>query len=347
MSINLNELKASAAEFLLQGLSNPTTFSAKLSEFFDFCFKNYDSMDDDAKAYFDNVSVGMLGILEENIKRLPDGAQRRKLARSVAMAGGKHLKAENIMRSLSEPPDYGFPIVQKAELVFLRLLQNLLDILHDATTTSHTGTAKFATIALQYWTVDELQVAFHLAERRYATQAYSHIRTVFDLLEKIELFHRQPKWAEVWASEDEKAIRKELSPKAVRQKLGQAKFNPVYSFFSEVGIHGTFHGVQARVSKRTRTDENAGVGVSIWVGGIPREDQLVFAISSCIFAVVSTLLTAVDTFQDRLNEEDAFEIIQASVKQSTAFLKEYFVGWAGKAGFDVTELLEAFRKEVI
>jgi hypothetical protein len=346
MTVSLIEVKAKAAQCLSEGLSNPAKFSAKLLEFFNYGFDHFESMDGEAKAYFEHSREGLIDLCAEQINRIPDGRHRRNLARSVAMARGRHLKAENLARSLSGPPTYKFPIIQKAEPIFFSLLQSLLDVLHDATEQSHSGAARFATIALHFWVVDELQVAFHLAQRKYATQAYSHMRTVFDLLEKIELFHKYPKWAEVWASEDKKAIREELSPAAVRTKLGQAKFNPVYSFFSEVGIHGTFQGVQGRVSKRRKDKESEGIAVSMWVGGIPREDQVVFSISSCIFTAVSALLTAFDTFQDHLNEEDVREIIEVSIKQATKFLKEHFVGWAREAGFDVTELLEVFRTEV-
>jgi len=42
-----------------------------------------------------------------------------------------------------------------------------------------------------------LTAAFYLAERRYTTQAYNHLRTVHDLLDKAELFFEQPQWASV------------------------------------------------------------------------------------------------------------------------------------------------------
>ena len=151
----------------------------------------------------------------------------------------------------------------------------------------------------------------------------------------------------MWASEDEKAILRELKPSAVRMKLGKPRFDPVYSFFSEVGTHGTFRGVQGRVAKRVGVDrrDDGGIGMSVWVGGIPREDQIVMAVSSCIFAVVSSLLTAVEVFHDRLNEEEAVRMLQTAVEQSGEFFREHFVNWAEQSGFDVTELLQSIQKK--
>lgn len=345
--MKLEEVKAKAAECLSEGFLDPGKFSAKLGEFIRYAFAHYESMDDEAKAYVDRAQEGIIGMIAGQIERLPDGPQRRSLVRQVALARGKHLKAEGLTRSLSAAPAYELPIIQKAEPVFFGVLQHLLDVLHDATTASHRGAAQFSAISLLFWVVDELLVAFHLAQRKYATQAYSHIRTVYDNLEKVELFYKHPEWADVWASEDEKAKLRELKPSAVRMKLGKPRFDPLYSFFSEVGTHGTFRGVQGRVAKRVKANssDDGGIGVRVWVGGIPREDQIVMSISSCIFAVVSSLLTAVEVFHARLNEEDAARMLQTAIEQSVEFLQEHFVNWAEKNGFDVTELLYSIQKK--
>jgi hypothetical protein len=345
--MNLEEIKTKAAEYLSEGFRDPSQFSTKLGEFLIYSFGEYENMDADAKAYADRVHEGIIGMFADGIERLPDGIQRRELLRLIASAQGKHFKAENLAKSLSAAPEYQYPIIQKAEPVFFGILQQLLDVLHDATNGSHSGVARFSAVSLFFLNVDELLVAFHLAQRKYSTQSFSHARNIYENLNKIELFHKEPKWADIWASEDQKAIYRELRPLAVREKLGKPKFDPVYSFFSEVGTHGTFRGVQGRVAKRETKDtgEPVQIGVRVWVGGVPREDQLVISVSACIFAVVSCLVLATEVFIERLNEEEVLHILQAAVDRSADFLKEHFVGWADARGFDVTEMLEAIQKK--
>jgi hypothetical protein len=342
--MSLDEVKTKAKEYLEDCFLDPSKFSLKLAEFFSFTFDNYESMDSEAKAYVDSLQGGYIGLFSKGVDRLPEGPERRNLKRLVALARGKHFKAENLAKSLSSAPEYEFPIIQEAEPVFFAALQHLLDVLYDATSASHRGVARFSAISLMYWVVDELQVAFHLAQRKYASQAYAHVRIVYEHLDKVALFHKYPKWADVWASGNSKANMNELKPSAVRQKLGLPKFDPVYSFFSEMGTHGTFRGVQDRVAKRVKP-EGTGIAVSVWVGGIPRKDQVVQSICACIFAVVSSLLVAQEVFQDRLNMEEAVQVLQCSIDQSIEFLKTYLVGWAQESGFDVTELLNHLMKK--
>ncbi len=82
----------------------------------------------------------------------------------------------------------------------MRALQILLDVLFDATRRTQKGTADFAKVSLSYWAVDEVLVALHLACRGFSNQAYAHIRTAFEMRDKIELFHGAPEWADLWCS---------------------------------------------------------------------------------------------------------------------------------------------------
>src|SRR5208282_5002630 len=109
---------------------------------------------------------------------------------------------------------------------------------------------------------------------------YGHLRTVYDLLEKVELFLKQPRWADVWAGGDKKKILKELSPGEVRAKLGKPKFDLAYSMLSELGSHGTFEGVRRRVVKKPTQNNRPQVG--IWVGGVPWDSEVVVSISFCV-----------------------------------------------------------------
>lgn len=340
MTITLQEIKQFAQERLVEGLSNPKLFNERLKEVLEFAFSKEKEMDDEARAYVDSVIDGLLELMDDSIGKLPDSAHKRKMARLLALAEGKHHRADKLAEGLGNPAPK-LPIAEAAKPIFLRAVQSLLDILFDVTRHSSKGSAQFATLTMLYWCVDELNVAFFLAERKCATQAYSHIRTVHDLLGKIELFSQQPHWADVWGGEDERKILKELSPAAVREKLGRARFDPSYSLFSKSGSHGTFEGVRRRVLKHKK--ESDRVELTISIGGVPWDSEVVFSISMCLFAVNSTLVAAVQSFPDRLHHGEMLDIAKATTAESVEFLEKHFARWMQEEGLDASELLKSLE----
>ncbi len=232
------------------------------------------------------------------------------------------------------------PVVEAARPVFLEAHQSILDLLWDASQKSQNGIAQFATLGLLYWTVDELTAAFYLAERRYTTQAYSHLRTVHDLLDKAQLFFRHPHWAEVWGGSDKKNIIRELSPAAIRGKLGKPRFDPVYGFFSELGTHGTFEALQ----KRTQAGKKDGrTQVAMRIGGTPWESEVDMVVACCIMTVLSTLVTIGQVYETRLHTGEVVAILRSTLDSNIAFLQEYFVDPLSKAGIDASALTEGYK----
>jgi hypothetical protein len=198
-------------------------------------------------------------------------------------------------------------------------------------------------LGLLYWTVDELTAAFYLAERRYTTQAYNHLRTVHDLLDKAELFFRHPQWAEVWGSGDKQTIRNELSPGAIRNKLGKPKFDPVYGFFTELGTHGTFEALRKRVTQTGK--KNGRAQVAMRIGGTPWESEVDMVIAYCIImTVISTLITIGQVYQTRLHPGEVVAILRSRLESNTAFLEQYFVDPRLKEGIDVSALTDGYKK---
>jgi hypothetical protein len=219
----------------------------------------------------------------------------------------------------------------------------VLDLLFDATRVLQTGVAQFATLSMLYWTVDELNVAFYLAERKYTTQAYSHLRTVHDLLEKADLFFQQPRWADVWGSDDKKKIIRELSPGAVREKLGKAKFDPTYSFLTEMGMHGTFEAVKKRViQKRGKVENRTQIGM--WIGGVPFDEEVDSAISACVISVISVLIMVARVYNDRLNTGELAAVLPARSREALEFLQKYLIDPRKNAGIDVSGFEAIFKQ---
>jgi hypothetical protein len=156
------------------------------------------------------------------------------------------------------------------------------------------------------------------------------------------LFFQHPKLAEVWGGGDERAIIKELSPGAIRKKLGKPKFDPVYGFFTELGTHGTFEALRKRVTQTGKKDGRAQVAMRI--GGTPWESEVDTAIACCIMTVLSTLITIAQIYATRLHAGEVVAILRSRFESKIAFLQEYFVGPRLEAGIDVSALTQGYKR---
>ncbi len=96
----------------------------------------------------------------------------------VAVMKRKHHRAENFLKGLGRPLPVPLPVAEAGKPIFVETVQSVLDLLFDVTREAQHGAGQFASLSMLYWTVDELNVAFYLSERKYTTQAYGHIRTV-------------------------------------------------------------------------------------------------------------------------------------------------------------------------
>jgi hypothetical protein len=342
VAITLKDFQAFAQDRISEGIAHPEQLHDRVEEVLDFAVANESSMDAEANAYLSNLMDTIASLYERAMGNLADSPDKRKILRSIAVVRRKHHKAETFLKRLGMPYPVPIPIVEAARPIFLDAQQSVLDLLWDATQQSQQGAAQFATLGLFYWTVDELTAAFYLAERRYTTQAYGHLRTVHDLLEKAELFFHQPTWADVWASGDKKKIRVELSPGAIRRKLGRPKFDPVYGFFTELGTHGTWEALRKRVTQTGKKEDRAQVAMRI--GGTPWDSEVEMAVGGCIFTVFSTLLSIAMVYDARLHRREVAAILRARFEQAREFLHEHFLEPRKRKGIDTSALTETLRK---
>jgi len=319
--------------------------SAKIAEFFQFALDNYDSLDHEAKSRVDAACDAIREQARGAVEAMPDGIEKRQAKRYLAVAEGEHFTANGVVQILERPSQFEQPIVAAAHEVFMQLLQRILDVMYDVTRQTHRGPASFAKVGLCYWAVDELLVAIHLAQRAFTNQAYAHIRTVFEILDKIELFDAQPEWAQVWVSADDKKVRQELSAASVRQKLGNPRHDPIYSFFSELGPHGTFKGLQARGAKAQEAGEGGRPRFKLWVGGCPMQHHIVWTHTYCVHAALATLVRAIKVFSQYLNGQEMRQVLDTSGELATKFFRDHYVEWAKQQGLDARPLLEHLEKQ--
>jgi hypothetical protein len=339
--ITEKEFQAFAQERLAPAIADPTLFRDRLKEVLDFAVVNESRMDSGANAYYDRLLDGVALTFEQGLAGVADSPDKRKMLRLIALTRRKHHRAENFLKGLGRPLTKTFPVVGAAKPLFLDALQSVMDLLFDATREHQHGAGQFASLSMLYWTVDELNVAFYLAERMYTTQTYSHLRTVHDLLDRAELFFQFPAMADVWGGADKKKILKELSPSAVRVKLGKPKFDALYDFFTERGMHGTFGAVQMRTKQ---TGKRPGVtSIAMRMGGVAWDEEVDIAVSCCILTTVLTLITVAKVYESRLHQAEVFATLQAKSQTAIEFLKNHLVKPLQASGKDVSGVIEALN----
>lgn len=303
--------------------------------------EHYYELEEEVRKAIDKTIDESLPQVKKMIDKLPEGRQRRELRRMWKGASGRHFYSESLVKILERSTSIEIDVLKDMRKIFIRRLQNILDFLSDALDTTKQGRAEFAKIGLFYLCVDELLAAFHLAQHSFINQSYSHIRSVFEALDKIELFDRQPEWAELWSSLDPKEEGKrlrELKPSSVRKKLGKGGHDPLYSFFSELGPHGTFRGVQSR-SAISEEVVDGKPQIQISVGGLPFDHNIIWVSCYLLEALGMMLLMIIRVYGHLLDQDEVLEVRKGILAEWKLFNEKHFIPWARKVGLDVSPLV--------
>jgi hypothetical protein len=310
----------------------------KMIEHLRFMNENYDDLAPDAKELLDKGLEVFQRQAGQAIEELPDSKEKRMLKRLHAGSLGERWLVDEMMKALEAPPEFKEEDSRGFRSIFTARLQNVTDFLLDVYENTFRGPAAFAQITLLGMCVDELLATLHLTQHYYVNQAYSHIRTVVEHIDKVELFRTRPKWAEVWCSEDGQKVRKELSPAQVRKKLGRPKYDPIYGFFSTLGPHGTFQAVQTKTFRRVEPSAKGNPLFQQWLGGCPAKDNLAFLNGYALYAVHHLLLQLVASFGKYLNEDEVEEVVKQSRDDTKRYFDRSFLPWAKKRGLNVAHL---------
>lgn len=271
--------------------------------------------------------------------------KKRQHQRLYARIKERHWNVEQFLQALNKPPTTNIPVLLHAREFFVKYLQSVLDFMFDVSKKTLKGESEFAQFSLTYLCVNEFMCAFHLLEHHYATQAYTHIRTVYEILDKIELFYKQPKWAELWASDDEKRKIAELSPSAVRKKLGKPKYDSIYAFFSSLGPHGTFRSVQTTGGMRKERSEKGNPRITLWIGGTKFEHHLIGATMSISHTLKLLLFEIIKIYANDINIDESKEVMNSAIKDYKELLVKYFIPWAKENKLDTSEIANLINKE--
>jgi len=270
----------------------------------------YETFDAMARREADRILDGLIELgaqgAEQALPGMQEGPEKRAAIRAVAAARKDHFLAVDLLAVLERPPAIDHPTLAAVRPVFLGGLQLALDFLFDARSSPTKGKVYFAKYGLAMWAIDELLVSFDLAQRAFVNQAYSHVRTVHEVLDKIELFHTNPTWAEFWVDKSgEYPHWKELTPAQVRKKLGRARHDPLYNFFSSMGPHMSFRGLQARGGMVQGPGDSGDTSAMFFIAGAPFVHELIVVNVLAAHAAIAFAVQVGRVFADKLNETEA------------------------------------------
>jgi len=308
-----------------------------------FLAQNYLNLDTELQEVADKALDTYLEDVDSALKEMPDSIEKRGMKRLLRTLKGKLPSASSLIMGIESKAEIKEPILTETRNLFEKHFQLFLDALYDVSVEeSQCGQASFAKLSMLFSCVDELVVSFHLAQHGYVNQAYTHIRTVFESLNKVELFVKDESYAELWCSQDEREKRKHLSPFAVRDKLG-VKEDPLYAFFSAHGTHVTWEYVQAKSGIRLEMSDKGNPQIEFFFGGTRIIGHILMANVGCIMSLFSTLLYLGKAFPDKVHDQDYPEIVREFAKEFKKYLKCY-VGFFKEAGLD-TEEVEAYLND--
>lgn len=319
------------------------TITQKMGEHLAYSLQHYDELDEETKKITDDSIESIKNYSAQLLTQLPDSKIKRQLDRLHASSMGKHFDIEAHIKALEAPLENIDDNLRECIRIFTSGLKYISDLIYDITQNTLQGPANFAQLSLLMICVNELLVTLHLLKHRYVNQAYSHIRTIFENLEKVELFRVKPQWADVWAGNDEKKKWDELRPAKVREKLGKEKHDPIYGLFSSLGIHGTFQAVQVQTARKVKEKEDRP-SFTVFVGGTPFEHNTVWVNGFGIYALYSVLLQLMRSFERYLNVEEGEEILKKIFDELKNYIGTHFLGWAKKQNLK-TEDLELFLQK--
>jgi len=314
----------------------PGSMLPHLQAFFNEAFAHYEDATADGKAFVDKAMANVTNLFESKLKDAPDTADVRRMRRVIGIGKGEHFKAQNLIDNFPILSIESDTRIDEAKTVLCTVMQCLLDLLHDATQSSHSGAAKISILGLFYWLIDELTVAQFLARRGYTTLAYTHLRTILEILDKIELFTRFPELVDIWGSGNEDEIWKKLAPPRVREKLGRDSRDPMYKYFSQEGPHATFTAMQPRLRKKHGSSEDE-MKIAIMIGGTREPARQVSILIYCILVTTQAIIKAATVFEDRLNPEDVTHLVTSTTEDCFAFFGR-FLDSVDRSKDDITSL---------
>lgn len=325
---------------------DPTNQWKVIMEHLIYGLANYDQLTPEAQKVTDELNKKVVFFIEQQLPSMPDTLETRQLRRATRGAKGERLHAAGYITTLESPPVSPHDLFKKTREIFEKHLQLMMDLYQDISDNTFGGVANFCKYSLIGVCMDELLVAHHLCQRSYAAQSFSHIRSVQEAIDLIELFNKDPQWADLWTSDKpSQEAWKELKPSQVRKKLRKDEtFGKIYSMFSESGTHPSFEMLRSKCRKSVDLSPKGNPQFSISIGGTPKTKEAIFAPSFLLFALVMVLVQLVNSFGKYLNEQEVLKALGEVCNDFVIFFQDSYIKPLKDGGVELKEMEAAMQK---
>jgi hypothetical protein len=110
-------------------------------------------------------------------------------------------------------------------------------------------------------------------------------------------------------------------------------------------MHGTFNAVRQRVIQREKPQGNRSI--AMWLGGVPWDQQVDIAVSSCILSALLTLTTVTKVYETRLHDAEVASILKARTDSATEFLQAHLIKPLQDSGVEAPGITEAINRLLV
>ncbi len=340
--ITMMEVNNRLRSLVTAALSDEDSQDATI-QFLHWLNERYEELDDEAKKYADRVMDEMKLNVRESIPKIVDPIKKREAMRLLAKAQDKHFDLKRFLEALEAPSlDEKDSIIEAYDST-VHILQKVFDLVYDISSQKGQDSKGICIIALLHNCIDEIIVASHLVRHNYHIQAVAHLRNVIETIDKVKLFDAQPEWINVWIEGDYKRVQRDLSPAAVRQKLGSEKHDPIYSLLSKLGIHTGAEILLARIRVEKHAETQREVR-AMYVGG-SKDEFLALIAGFFLIYVVSLLFNPIFKIGEGvLNQEECIGFAVDAVEALHHYSKFHQLPFAEKNGLDTEAYIQAIKE---
>lgn len=310
---------------------------------------NEELFDEDAKAYSKTFFDRIFSDARDNARKMPDSPAVRAMIRSSSAQLREHFEAHRFVRQLEASPSTPDDLINDWTALAEHSLEIFLDWLFDVCDRKTRVGYDVVLIGLLYSCFDEFVAAIHLSRHKYSLQSNTHLRTVLETLDQVELFSRDRSWIDVWVGDDRRRSWNELKPSAVRKKLGLTGPDEVYGFLSGTGAHPSIKGFKERVLQRVEDtglqDQDAPTVAIVSLGGTRTEWLRVVNLQLGIAMIGRAVAKLVSCFPSMLNEQEVDERLAKQTAMWRDFTAKHIAPWLEDHGEDAAPLLDLLKPE--
>jgi hypothetical protein len=251
-----------------------------------------DNLDSDTLELLRGLSIQVLKGLEAGLAQTPSSTEQREAHRHLAVALGIHYTSTDLFSSLERPPDQLPEFARHGQDLCLAEIQDIADTVYDVNQRVTEGPGIFAFLSLITDSVHDCLLGLHAARHGFSRPALAHCRAIDEAVNLLALFRTDEQARDLWLSDDNDRVRKELAPHRVREMLRLPSKDVTFSFFSRAGTHPTFLSAWMR-SHRVHAKEAEPPNVMIPAAGNWTAMSLAPAYTGLCFLSHGLLLEAI------------------------------------------------------